>query len=123
HTTGDKELLPDLQKDILKITVVNRYEAAPPAVALIKNFGLRHGAIASSVAHDSHNIIAVGTSDEMICQAVNLLVAEKGGICAVDASGESVLPLPVAGLMSGSNGYGVAKKYKELDHLAKEMGS
>ncbi len=115
--------IPDVRNDILKIAVVNRYAPAPPAIAYIKNFGLRRGAIASSVAHDSHNIIAVGTSDETICQAVNLLIAEKGGICAVDPSGEKVLPLPVAGLMSDCDGYLVANRYKELDHQAKAMGS
>lgn len=116
-------LKSDLQNDFLKITVVNRYEEVPPAIAFIKNFGLRNGAIASSVAHDSHNIIALGTSDKMLCKAVNLLIAEKGGICAVNDKQEKVLPLPVAGLMSDRDGYWVSQKYAELDRMAKEMGS
>ncbi|MEP0712887.1 MAG: adenine deaminase [Algoriphagus sp.] len=78
---GFAESIPD--EDILKITVVNRYEDAPPAVAFIKNFGLKTGAIASSVGHDSHNIIAVGIDDESICKAVNLIIEAKGGVSAV----------------------------------------
>lgn len=113
----------DTQNDLLKITVVNRYENAPPAMAFIRNFGLHEGAIASSVAHDSHNIIATGCNDEMLCKAVNLLIAEKGGICIVTDSEEKILPLPVAGLMSDKDGYWVSKMYSELDRMAKEIGS
>ncbi len=113
----------NLEKDILKITVVNRYEDAPPAVAFIKNFGLKAGAIASSVGHDSHNIIAVGVDDESICRAVNLLIQVKGGISAVFGEKEEVLPLPVGGIMSASDGYEVAGAYTRIDRMAKEMGS
>ena len=113
----------DPENDILKITVVNRYQNVEPAVAFIKNFGLKNGAIASSVGHDSHNIIAVGTSDELICEAVNLLIATKGGISAVDSSQKMCLPLPIAGIMTAQSGQEVAKKYKELDAFAKKMGS
>ena len=113
----------NLEKDILKITVVNRYQDAPPALAFIKNFGLKSGAIASSVGHDSHNIIAVGVDDASICRAVNLLIEAKGGVSAVNGSQEEVLPLPVAGIMSPEDGYEVAAAYTRIDQLAKEMGS
>ena len=109
--------------DILKITVVNRYHDAPPAIAFIKNFGLKEGAIASSVAHDSHNIIAVGVDDASIKEAVNLIVEEKGGISAVRRSEKKILPLPVAGIMSPDDGYKVAEAYTAIDKMAKEMGS
>ena len=111
------------EKDILKITVVNRYQDVPPALAFIKNFGLKTGAIASSVGHDSHNIIAVGVDDASICRAVNLLIEAKGGVSAVNGSQEEVLPLPVAGIMSPEDGYEVAAAYTRIDQLAKEMGS
>lgn len=111
------------EKDILKITVVNRYQESPPALAFIKNFGLKSGAIASSVGHDSHNIIAVGVDDASICRAVNLLIEAKGGVSAVNGNQEEVLPLPVAGIMSPENGYEVAAAYTRIDQLAKEMGS
>lgn len=111
------------EKDILKITVVNRYFDAPPAVAFIKNFGLKSGAIASSVGHDSHNIIAVGVDDHAICSAVNLIIESKGGISAVSGEKEDILPLPVGGIMSPEDGYKVAKAYTKIDQLAKEMGS
>ncbi|WP_297336003.1 adenine deaminase [Algoriphagus sp.] len=111
------------EKDILKITVVNRYEDAPPAVAFIKNFGIKTGAIASSVGHDSHNIITVGIDDASICRAVNLLIETKGGVSAVSGVKEEVLPLPVGGIMSPEDGYQVAGAYTRIDRMAKEMGS
>ncbi len=113
----------DLAKDILKIAVVNRYNNAEPAVGFIKNFGLTHGAIASTVAHDSHNIIAVGTSDEEICKAINLLIDCKGGIVALSSTMEMLLPLPIAGIMSGEDAFEVAKQYTAIDAFAKELGS
>lgn len=109
--------------DILKLTVVNRYQEAMPAIAFIKNFGLKSGAIASSVGHDSHNIIAVGVDDASICRAVNLLIQEKGGISAVNDTAELVLPLPVGGIMSPNDGYEVAQAYTNIDKMAKDMGS
>ena len=111
------------EQDILKITVVNRYQDAPPAIAFIKNFGLKSGAIASSVGHDSHNIIAVGLDDASICSAVNLLIEAKGGVSAVWGDQKEVLPLPVGGIMSPEDGYEVAAAYTRIDRLAKEMGS
>jgi adenine deaminase len=118
---GCAESNPD--QDILKITVVNRYQDAPPALAFIKNFGLKNGAIASSVGHDSHNIIAVGVDDDSICRAVNLLIEAKGGVSAVWGDQEEVLPLPVGGIMSPEDGYEVAAAYTRIDQLAKKMGS
>lgn len=124
----DNELQSNTEKDLLKIVVVNRYKDAPVAKTFVKNFGLKNGAIASSVAHDSHNIIAVGVDAESICRAVNLIIAQQGGIsaCYKDTGGnwtEEILPLPVAGLMSTDDGYAVAQAYTRLDALAKAMGS
>ncbi|HMK05175.1 MAG TPA: adenine deaminase [Ferruginibacter sp.] len=118
------EIVSDVENDILKIVVVNRYKNAPVAKAFIKNFGLKHGAIASSVAHDSHNIVAVGTDDESLMRAVNLVIREEGGVSAVYNAIEKVLGLPVAGLMSNEDGYKVAADYTAIDKMVKEeMGS
>jgi adenine deaminase len=103
--------------------VVNRYQNDKPAIAFIKNFGLKEGAIASSVGHDSHNIIAVGVSDEAICKAVNLLVDNEGGICAISNTEEKVVALPVAGIMSDENAETIGEQYSELDKMAKQLGS
>jgi adenine deaminase len=116
------KIVSDVERDILKIVVVNRYNNAPVAKAFIKNFGFKKGAIASSVAHDSHNIVAVGVNDESICKAVNLIIECKGGVSVVDGE-DLVLPLPVAGLMNNSDGYEVAEKYTIIDHTAKALGS
>lgn len=115
--------MPNVKSDVLKITVVNRYKNAKPAVAFIKNFGLKSGAIASSVGHDSHNIIAVGVDDESIAKAVNLLIEVKGGVVAVDKGRQIVLPLPIGGIMSAEDGYEVAQAYTKIDQMAKSMGS
>ena len=123
-TNSEGELVSNTTHDILKITVVNRYNEAAPAVAFIKNFGLKNGAIASSVGHDSHNIIAVGVNDELICRAVNLLIEAKGGVSVVATHEQfDVLPLPVAGLMSAEDGYKVAQMYAAIDKKAKTLGS
>lgn len=139
-------LVPDPERDILKLVVVNRYQDTPPAVAFIKNFGLHHGAIASSVGHDSHNITAVGCDDESICEAVNLIIDARGGLSAVagkvsakednevisrreflnitTAPETLLLPLPVAGLMTDTDGYAVADAYTALDNFARQtLGS
>ena len=113
----------DTKRDLLKIAVVNRYQEAPVATAFIKNFGLQTGAIASSVAHDSHNIIVVGVEDDAITKAVNVLIECRGGMSAVSREGIQVIPLPVAGLMSDKDGYEVAQDYIKIDKMAKEMGS
>jgi adenine deaminase len=119
----NNEIVSDTENDILKIAVVNRYTEAPVAKGFIKNFGLMKGAIASSVAHDSHNIVTVGADDESICKAVNLIIENKGGISCVGNGKEILLPLPVAGLMSAEDGYSVAEKYSAIDKAAKELGS
>ena len=115
--------IADPSRDLLKITVVNRYSDTPPSVSFIKNIGLKRGAIASSVAHDSHNIIAVGVDDKSICQVVNLIIAAKGGIAAAYDDHEMIVPLPVAGIMSAEDGYEVSKRYKAIDRMANQMGS
>ncbi|HEX4959005.1 MAG TPA: adenine deaminase [Lacibacter sp.] len=111
------------EKDLLYMVVVNRYHPAPVAKCFVKNFGLREGAIASSVAHDSHNIIAVGADAVSLCHAVNLIIQAQGGVSAVSSMHEKVLPLPVAGLMSTEDGYKVAEAYSAIDAMAKQMGS
>lgn len=117
--TVDGVVCPDTRQDVLKIAVVNRYSDAPPAVAFIHGFGLKEGALASCVAHDSHNIVAVGVDDESLCRAVNLVIESQGGISAVGSGGAKVLPLPVAGILSGEDGYEVAARYGEIDAFAK----
>ena len=111
----------NVDEDILKIVVVNRYHDAPVSKAFIKNFGLKKGAIASSVAHDSHNIVAVGVDDESLCQAVNLVIENEGGVSCV-GNKDMILPLPVGGLMSKDDGYVVAEKYAAIDKAAKDLG-
>ncbi|MCF0054690.1 adenine deaminase [Dyadobacter sp. CY356] len=117
--TDGEFILSDTDLDILKIAVVNRYQNTAPAVAFIKNFGIKEGAIASTVAHDSHNIIVVGCDDHSICEAVNLLVEAKGGVSAVGLGENHMLALPIAGLMSDVNGYEVADSYTKLDQFVK----
>lgn len=116
-------LVSNTTNDILKMAVVNRYYDAPPAICFIKNFGFKEGAIASSVAHDSHNIIAVGVSDEDLAKAINLIITHKGGVCCVAGDQELVLHLPVAGLMSTYDGYAVADSYTKITAMAKQLGS
>jgi adenine deaminase len=115
-------IISNTQIDVLKMTVVNRYQNQQPAIAFIKNFGLKKGAIASSVGHDSHNIIAIGVNDEAIYEAVNLLIEVKGGICAVNGTSKKVVPLPVAGIMSDQSGEVIGQQYADLDQMAKELG-
>jgi len=123
-TIENDYLISNIKEDILKIVVVNRYSNAPVAKAFIKNIGIVKGALASSVAHDSHNIVAVGVDDESICKAVNLIIQKRGGVSAVNENTEMILPLPVAGLMSAEDGYKVASDYTAIDHFAKqELGS
>jgi len=118
------KIVSDKERDILKIVVVNRYSNTAVAKAFIKNFGLKKGALASSVAHDSHNIVAVGVDDESICKAVNLVIEKKGGVSAVGSNNEMVLGLPVAGLMSNEDGYKIAADYTAIDKMTKEeLGS
>jgi adenine deaminase len=118
------ELRADPERDFLKIAVLSRYHpSAAPALGFVTNFGLEHGAIASSVAHDSHNIIAVGADDASLCRAINLLIANRGGVCAVSTKKEQVLPLPIAGLMSDLPAAEAAARYAAVEEFARELGS
>jgi adenine deaminase len=119
----DGRLSADPASDILKIAVVDRYDDRPPAVAFIRNVGLARGAIASSVSHDSHNIVAVGVDDASLARAVNLVIASRGGLSVAGPDGDAVLPLPIAGLMSDRPGAEVATAYSDLDRRAKALGS
>lgn len=114
--------ISDTENDILKIAVVNRYENVAPAIGFIKNFGLKQGAIAGTVAHDSHNIIAVGATDTDICNAVNAIIAAKGGLAISNNGNNQVLALPIAGILTNQNGYKVANQYSNLDLAAKQLG-
>lgn len=117
------EWISNPETDCLKMVVVNRYHMAPVAKAFIKNFGFRTGAIASTVAHDSHNIVAVGATDEDLVAAINAVIAAEGGISCVKGSDQKVLPLPVAGLMSTEDGFEIANQYTAIDAMAKSLGS
>lgn len=118
----DGYLVSNTDADVLKMAVINRYQDKKPALAFIKNFGLKEGAIASSVGHDSHNIIVVGVTDEAICKAVNLIIDNKGGICAVTNTKEAIVKLPIAGIMSDKPCATIGKQYQTLDVMAKTMG-
>ena len=109
----------NLEEDILKIAVVNRYANEPVALGHITGFQIKNGAIASSVAHDSHNIVVVGSNAKLMCDAVNLIIAEKGGLSAVSNDRQLTLPLPIAGLMSQLSCEEVAAKYDNIDSFAK----
>lgn len=119
----DDNVISDIENDILKLVVYNRYQPSEPAIGFIKNIGLKRGALASTVSHDSHNIVAVGTSDEEIVSAINQIIDSKGGILACDGDRVCLLPLPVAGVMSDDEGSVIAQRYEEIDAMAKELGS
>jgi adenine deaminase len=116
-------VVADPSRDMLKLVVINRYEQAQPAIGFIKNFGLKHGAIASCVAHDSHNIVAIGADDEAIADAINMIIESKGGISLVSDMEKLLLPLPVAGIMTDQDGFSVANQYRKMDLKVKELGS
>ena len=116
-------VVSDTENDILKLVVYNRYQPSEPAIGFIKNIGLKRGALASTVSHDSHNIVAVGTSDDEIVSAINQIIGSKGGILACDADRTCLLSLPVAGIMSDDEGSTIAQRYEEVDALAKELGA
>lgn len=113
---------PDTERDLCLIAVVNRYASAPPSVALIKGFGLKDGAMASSVAHDSHNVVVVGTNPRDLSRAANLVIAAGGGLSVIAGSGGRVLPLPIAGLMSDGTCADVASSFTALSNAAKSLG-
>jgi adenine deaminase len=118
----DESMVCDPENDILKICVVNRYQNAKPACGFIKNFGLKHCAIASTVAHDSHNIVAVGSDDELLAKAINALVDARGGLSAVTIDDTKVIPLPIAGLMSDQSAEIIGNQYKEITAFAHRQG-
>jgi adenine deaminase len=120
----DNYVVSDPGRDILKIAVINRYEDSPPSMGFVRHFGLKRGAIGSSVSHDSHNIVAVGVDDIDLCKAVNNIIECQGGISVVCGKKEKILQLPVAGIMSDCNYDEVAGRYQELSTFARrELGS
>lgn len=119
----DNNLVSDVENDILKIAVINRYEKKKPAVAFIKNLGLKKGALASSVAHDSHNIVVIGCSDEEMAKAANMIIETKGGFSVYSDDKEMILPLPVAGIMTNDDAFKVADEYMKIKDLSKTLGS
>ncbi|MFI5151443.1 MAG: adenine deaminase [Bacteroidia bacterium] len=119
----DGYAISDTERDILKIAVINRYSDAPPALGFIRNFGLKRGAIASCVAHDCHNIVAVGTNDADLCTAVNLIMEARGGISLADDKVRQVLALPVGGIMTNRDGFETADLYTAIDLAAKNLGT
>jgi len=116
-------VISDIENDVLKIVVYNRYQPSVPAIGFIKNIGLKKGALASTVSHDSHNIVSVGTSDKEIASAINQIIESKGGILACVNERTCLLPLPVGGTMSDVEGSIISKQYEEIDAMAKELGS
>ena len=116
-------LAPDPTTDLALLLVMNRYQPSPPALAFVKGFGLQRGALASSVAHDSHNIVAVGADLDDLVAAINAVVASRGGIAVADNGAVSLLALPVAGLMSDCDGDSVASRYAALDRRAHALGA
>lgn len=116
-------VISDIESDVLKLVVYNRYQSSAPSIGFIKNIGLKRGSMASTVAHDSHNIVAVGTSDAEIVSAINQIVESKGGILACDGDKTCLLPLPIGGVMSQDKGAVIAQRYEEVDAMAKELGS
>jgi adenine deaminase len=119
----DGWIIPNQESDVLHLTVVNHYKEASPANAFISGFGLKNAAISSSVAHDSHNIVAVGSHASFLKKAVDALMHSNGGISIAWEGGCEVVPLPIAGLMSAEKGEVVAARYQELTHIARELGS
>jgi len=111
------------EADVLKIAVVNRYADTPPAVGFVKGFGLKRGAIAGSVAHDSHNVIGVGVDDASLCEAINAVIEMTGGLAAVVDGQARTLALPIAGLMSDQPIETVAAAYQQLDGMARHLGT
>jgi len=121
--TENGNVISDIENDVLKIVVYNRYQPSEPAIGFIKNIGLKRGALASTVSHDSHNIVAVGTSDKEIVSAINQIIDSKGGILACDGERTCLLALPVGGVLSDEVGSVISKQYEEIDAMAKELGS
>ena len=121
--TRNSQVISDIKNDYLKLVVVNRYINSEPAIGFIHGFGFKDGAVAQSIAHDSHNIIAIGTNDEDLLRAINTVISLKGGIAISEKKNIHQLALEIAGLMSSENGEKIAAKYAKLNNLAKSLGS
>lgn len=122
NSGGTSAITSDIKNDILKLVVKDRYNDSPPAVAFIKGFSLKSGAFASSVAHDSHNIIAIGTNDNDITSAMNEIVRMKGGLAVCNGNMKSLLQLGIAGIMSDRPIVEVASQYEHLSDTVKSLG-
>ncbi len=119
----DENVVSDVDRDILKLSVINRYSDQEPSIGFAKGFSIKEGALATSISHDSHNVIGVGTSDRYLCKAINKIIENKGGLCVITEEEESCLPLPIAGLMSDNNYNQVSEDYKKIKELSKQTGS
>jgi len=117
------QVISDVKNDILKLVVTNRYNNSEPAIGFIQGLGFKYGAVAQSIAHDSHNIIAAGTNDEDLLKAINTVVSLKGGIAISEKGNIHQLPLEIAGLMSSESGEKTASAYAKINELAKSLGS
>ncbi|MFW6376140.1 MAG: adenine deaminase C-terminal domain-containing protein, partial [Thermoplasmatota archaeon] len=119
----DGNVVSDIDRDILKLSMINRYSDQEPSIGFAKGFGIKEGALATSISHDSHNVIGVGTTDGYLCKAVNKIIENKGGMCVITDEEEKCLPLPIAGLMSDKNHTKVSEDYKSIKELSKRTGS
>ena len=115
-------VVPDVQRDVLKAVVLERYKASRPGIGFVKGFGLKEGALASSILHDSHHVVALGTQDDLIVEALRTLFEARGGLCFVSKTASLLLPLPIAGLMSDEDGFLVASRYEEMNDLVRSYG-
>lgn len=113
----------DVQQDVLKLVYINRYQNLPPRIAYIKGFGIASGAFASSISHDSHNILAVGCTDEDILRAVNSIIAHQGGLAVTNKNDTHILPLPVGGIMSLEEPHALAARFEHLNREIRAMGT
>ena len=118
----DGNLESNIDQDVLKIAVINRYKEAPLGIGFITGFGITEGAIASTVAHDSHNIICIGTSDEFMLEATNALIQTRGGLAATNSEHHKIIALPIAGLMSPNDAYSISASYSDLNKFTYSMG-
>jgi len=122
-TVSDGAAIQDVRRDLSKLVVLNRYQIARPSVAFVSGFGLKRGAIASTHAHDSHNIIAVGATDEDLVAAINLVVEARGGLAVVSGDDRHIYPLPIAGLMTDTGAFQAFPQYAALTQRARELGT
>ena len=118
----DGKVQPNILEDVIKMAVVDRYGKNNVANAFIKGFNIKKGAIASSIAHDSHNIIVIGDNSKMMADAVNAVIENKGGIAIVGEDFADSISLPIAGLMTNKDAFAVAEKLKQLQKMAASLG-